>query len=187
VRARDVQPSADVQLIVKRVQYVIEGVTGDQLRAQIEELGPTDRENREGGSFAGYARTHFAWDVDESAPLGLKRERCMIESVDIYLDLWITLPRWEPPGSASGALVAEWGRYLDRLRFHELGHKEIALRLAKEAARVTKGMIGTCGVIDETADERIARILTREERLQKAYDRSTRHGATQGAYLNTSV
>jgi predicted secreted Zn-dependent protease len=187
VRARDVQPSADVQLTVNRVQYVIEGVTADQLRAQIEELGPTDQENREGGAFAGYAQTHFAWDVDESAPLGLKRERCMIESVHVYLDVWITLPRWQPPGSAPRALVAEWGRYLDRLRFHELGHKEIALRLAKEAARETRGMMGPCGVIDETADERIARILAREEPLQKAYDRSTRHGATQGAYLSTSV
>jgi predicted secreted Zn-dependent protease len=173
-------------VIVNRVRYQIEGTRADQLVAQIEELGPTDPENQ-GGSFAGYARAHFAWDVDESVPLGAKRERCLIESVEIYLDVWITLPRWEPPASAPLALVEEWGRYVDRLRVHELGHKEIALRLANEAARTTKGLVGPCGVVEETADERIARVLAREEALQRSYDRSTRHGVTQGAYLDTSV
>jgi predicted secreted Zn-dependent protease len=186
VRARDIQPSGDVQVIDQRVRYEIAGITADQLAAQIKQLGPTDPENR-GGSFTGYARTRFAWDVDESVALGAKRERCMIESVDIYLDVWITLPRWEPPASASQALIAEWGRYLERLRIHELGHKEIARRLAKEAARATKGLIGPCGVVHERADERIEKILGREDALQEAYDRSTRHGATQGAYLTLSV
>jgi predicted secreted Zn-dependent protease len=186
VRARDIEPRADVQVVDSRIRYDIEGSTADQLAAQIKELGPTDPENQ-GGSFAGYARTRFAWDVDESVPLGAKGQRCMIESVDVYVDVWITLPRWEPPGSASSALIAEWSRYVDRLRVHELGHKDIAVRLAKEAARATRGLLGPCGVVEETAGERIERILDREERLQRSYDRSTRHGATQGAYLNTSV
>src|SRR5688572_2007185 len=47
-RARDIQPDADVQVIVKRVQYQIEGIFADQLVAQIKELGPTDPENRGG-------------------------------------------------------------------------------------------------------------------------------------------
>jgi predicted secreted Zn-dependent protease len=186
VRARDIQPRADVHVVDERIRYEIEGITADQLAAQVKELGPTDPENQ-GGSFAGYARTRFTWDVDESVPLGAKRERCMIESVDIYLDVWITLPRWEPPTSAPQALVAEWGRYLERLRFHELGHTEIALRQANEAARATKGLIGPCGEVHEKADERIARILAREKALQRSYDRSTRHGVTQGAYLTLSA
>jgi predicted secreted Zn-dependent protease len=186
VRARDIQPDAVVQVIDNRVRYEIEGITADELAAQIKALGPTDPENP-GGSFAGYSRTRFAWDVDESVPLGADRERCLIESVDIYLDVWITLPRWEPPGPASQTLIAEWDRYLERLRVHEVGHKEIAVRLANEAARVTKGLIGPCGVVHGTADDRIAKIVASEDGLQRAYDRSTRHGITQGAYLNLSV
>lgn len=186
VRASDVKPRAEVDLIVRFDHYEIEGFTASQLLAQMEELGPTNP-RYPGRSFAAEAHWQFDWDVDESRSLGVRRERCMIESTDIFLDVTITMPRWNRPGSASQALIAEWDRFLGRLRFHELGHKQIALRAAREAARATNGLVGPCGVVGERAELRIERVLAGVRALQESYDRVTRHGLTQGTHFNTSV
>jgi predicted secreted Zn-dependent protease len=73
--------------------------------------------------------------------------------------------------------MVRWGPFIEGLRVHEAGHVRIENEHLKD---VLAAIIGSkCDETKATMDAVTARIAI----IQKAYDRETRDGETQGAVL----
>jgi len=104
--------------------------------------------------------------------------------VDIVLRLRIRLPRWTGRGwrNASDAAKAEWQRMLGCLRTHENGHAKIARRwayilqrrLLNQTEENVPGTYEAVKVDHKAADDKYCLV-------------TTKHGKTQGVYLNTTI
>jgi len=111
-----------------------------------------------------------------------------IESLDnsrpnaprVNVGIGVTLPKLSDHSKLSAAAKAEWNRFLERLKAHEQGHIDL---VRKHLGGLAESMPGS------RRQQRDA-FRSAERELKKAsaaYDKQTRHGATQGALLDTSI
>jgi len=105
------------------------------------------------GGFAAYTRWHVSWTSD----------------CKVALKITYTLPRLKNRNQVSLPLRRRWDRMLDNLRFHEAGHAENGISAAREI------LATGC----QTPDIVTKKWMERD----KAYDKATDHGKTQGAVL----
>ena len=169
-----VEPLADPNLeyhVVER-SYPVRGNTIRELAAQA---------NQAQDGWAAYAdwRTtwHFGW-LDSGAS-------CDVTGGEVALRVRITYPEWRPPTGANPGVVRRWGRFMDDLTIHELGHVTIALQGADAIDELLDGGItaATCAEVGRAADAAATRLHDRFERVNRRYDESTDHGVAQGTGL----
>lgn len=139
----------------------------------------TVREN--GRTFMGYTWSNWNWNIKWRKSGGL----CRVTRADITIDTTMTLPRWANMDRASVKARDEWMRYINALEGHEEGHVEINLAamddlkrglLALEPRRSCKALLSAGRVLSDANTDAVGR-------RHVEYDRTTRHGATQGAKL----
>ncbi|MDB4890522.1 MAG: putative secreted Zn-dependent protease [Gemmatimonadetes bacterium] len=106
---------------------------------------------------------------------------CTLTSVTVRMRSDVTLPRWTPPTDTAPGLVTQWNQFIDALEKHEVGHKDIAARGAKEILHKLQTLTAPCATIGNEAQRVATEIVTRMREEQVAYDTETRHGVTQGA------
>lgn len=107
---------------------------------------------------------------------------CRVRNTDVRLQTTITLPRWNPAGTAPAALVAQWDAFLRALSIHEAGHAELGSEAARSVRRELERVTApTCASMNSRAQEAVDRVLQEFRARNRLYDERTRHGATQGA------
>lgn len=131
-----------------------------------------------GQRFAGSYKWNMAWRYQTHA----RNAICYMSQATVAIDATITLPQWSAPHDANPALVDDWNRYTSALTTHETGHRELVLAGAKRMQRALLDVSPQpCGSM-QTAAKRAAQAQMEEIRNEDVqYDRTTRHGATQGA------
>ena len=166
-----VTPHPELQVSEEIVTFRITGSTADELRAELERLGP--------GDF--HARTD--WSVSWSYPCAQAETGCGTGPVAVAVRVITTLPDWAPPVDAQSELIQQWGIYIAALRAHEDGHKAIGLEAGNQILQhlQTLAAYPSCDDLEHAADEIGRRVTDEARRRETAYDRATRHGATQGA------
>ncbi|MEO7455270.1 MAG: DUF922 domain-containing protein, partial [Gemmatimonadaceae bacterium] len=102
--------------------YDIQGSTAQQLVAEMRRLGP------QGGRYFGEAQSPLRWSW-RAKNNGVD---CTLNAVSVRMRSDLTLPRWTAPKDAAPTLVAQWKDFIGSLETHEVGHKEIAARGAKD-------------------------------------------------------
>lgn len=109
--------------------------------------------------------------------------KCRFTSASVLVELKYTYPRWLRSQSVSPSLVSAWRHYLKVLHKHENGHGAIAIRVGGEVLSSIRMLAPrrSCQKLAAAADQMGANGIERTNRLQKAYDDRTDHGATQGA------
>lgn len=114
-----------------------------------------------------------------------KLELCRMDSVELEGKIICTYPKWDPPAGASEQDINKWNTFMEKVRFHEQGHIDIAKKsLNSFYAQLQE--ISTKPTCDEIREE-VVRIG--HEMIEKAtkedldYDFQTQHGETQGAVL----
>ncbi|MDX1439009.1 MAG: DUF922 domain-containing protein, partial [Rubricoccaceae bacterium] len=107
---------------------------------------------------------------------------CSLRDIQVYLEVTITLPLWEPMSGTPFDVERAWRSFDRALRRHELGHKQLAMQ---EAEMIRRSLVGlrtsSCDTIDEEARAISGRIRQTYQNLHHDYDRQTDHGRTQGA------
>jgi predicted secreted Zn-dependent protease len=138
------------------VYYKIRGATANELRAQMDQLGPVDR-------FGHRHDMDTQWEVNWNYPF--------------------TFPTWEPPPGASAELVDQWNSYLKLGQIHEDGHKEVALEASREILQAFQATPAqsSCDLLEQEVDQKGQALLEQFRQKEIAYDETTDHGATQGA------
>lgn len=158
--------------------YDVEGDDIHALRRALAERGPV---GDDGVRYHGYTR----WQVGWSYRLAHRGPRCVLQSHAIRVEGRMTLPRWEPPPGAAEGLVREWEAYSAALREHEDGHYAIGTAAAAGSRRRLGELRGTvgCEALEQAIGETAEAVLDEFRARERAYDRDTGHGASQGARL----
>lgn len=149
---------------------------GSSLRQRL--LVSTDYAGRE-KRFTGQTDWHIEWRPCFEVESG----RCRIGGVASTVNVTYTLPKWVDRDAAPPHLRERWRRYIDGLATHEKGHGEIAREVAWqiEAALVGRVSSGGCELLNAESVPVVEEVMNRGEAMQRAYDRRTEHGGTQGA------
>lgn len=151
--------------------YDIKGSTAPQLVAEMRKLGPQD------GRYFGETHSPLRWTW-RTRNNGVN---CTLTAVSVRMRSDVTLPRWTPPKDTLPGLATQWNQFIAALETHEVGHKNIAARGAKDILHKLQTLSAPCASMSNEANRMTADIVTRMRAEQVAYDAETRHGATQGA------
>jgi predicted secreted Zn-dependent protease len=149
------------------IYYDITGSTEDELRAQLNTLGPVGYDG-----YKGDATTE--WFIRWNWP-GYGTSTCDLGAADISHDIKVVFPRWSPNADASPDLIAKWAAYTKVLAEHEKGHVDSVLENFPAIVDAIKG--ATCETADSVGNE----FLKELRQFDVEYDAETQHGATQGA------
>ncbi len=170
------QSPAEPAVKVDTRHYDIHGDSAAELRQQMSRLGPPDRDGRR---YDAYTKWYVAWHFTYREVGG----SCRIERVTTSVDVTYTLPRWRAPRTATPELRAHWDRYLAALQAHEHGHRDFGVHSAREVEQQLQSLPahGSCRELEAAANAAGHRVLDKFRARELAYDRDTRHGATQGA------
>jgi predicted secreted Zn-dependent protease len=164
--------------IVSHEQYYdIDGASAGALLDQIHRLGPRDWSGRTANALT-------IWSIESSFAEAPSAAGCALRSIQVTLELTLTLPRWTPPSTAAPRLLESWRSYLQHLKLHEAGHRAIAERNARALAAALAGLRApTCEELRVTASNTTERILADGRATNRAYDVETKNGQTQGVVL----
>jgi len=154
--------------------YDVHGRTARELLAQLRELGP----KTSSGSFFAETRSPMRWTWRTKADGG---GRCTLTQVQVLVHSEMTMPRWVPPADTEPGVYTAWQKAMAALQTHEIGHKDISARAAREILQRLNSVSTFCTGLGDEVKRMTDAIIARERSEQSAYDAETRHGATQGA------
>jgi predicted secreted Zn-dependent protease len=157
--------------------YAVHVQPGETLRQALSGATPI-REN--GKRFHGYTRWNvrwsFRWWREASGS-------CRITEVTTRLTTEVQLPELR---SATAAQRAVFERYERALSRHEEGHVQFGRDAAQAIDRGIAALpeAADCATLEREANALGHRLLREHAQREKDYDRSTGHGASQGARLD---
>jgi len=153
---------------VTMVYYEITGSTANELRKEMNKLGPVNPED--GLRYDARTDWHISWTWP-----GYGKSKCDLSHADVNYDIKVTAPFWNPKVGIDSALVDRWNNYMTALALHEQGHVDITVDHYLKVKDAIQG--ATCGTAEQAAQEIIEEIRS----LQAEYDGQTKHGNLQGA------
>jgi predicted secreted Zn-dependent protease len=170
-----VSAGQEPEVSIDYVYYKIKGTTANELRTQMDQLGPVDR-------FGQRHDMDTKWDIQWSYPYSQEEGECTTGSIEIRTTITFTFPTWEPSPDTSTELVDQWNGYLNLGQVHEDGHKEIALEAGREILRTLQAASAhtSCDLLEQEMDQKGQALLEQFRQKEIAYDETTDHGATQG-------
>ena len=173
-------PSSELHLDRTEAFYT---VTGSSTRALLDDLvrhGPRIGSERHFGRTSWTARWNFTYE--EPAGGATPAHPCRMHRVDVYMDVEVTLPRWEVPSSASPTLQRNWQSFADALAFHEREHQESTISAGRRVVRALEDLQApSCAALKEKANTTARTIIEEARAYNRRYDERTGHGRTQGA------
>lgn len=147
--------------------YNIQGLTENDLRQQMNTLGPTDSYGRHDA--------YTKWDITWMKPCnGLP---------SVKVNIVFTYPNWLKPDNPDSNLDSKWTRYIEALKNHESGHQDIATRATQEIMDTlyTLPISNNCVEHNQQVINLGNEIIDKYKQQEVQYDTSTNHGRTQGA------
>ena len=132
-------------------------------------------------SLVGLTTWHIEWRFNLTPTPG----GCRCSSFTTRTAITNTLPRWLPPTNAPPELRIGWARFATALAQHEAGHSRLALAAVAEMHKQIKALSEDldCDALRKKINQVAQRTVDDFRRRDQEYDRSTNHGATQGASL----
>ncbi len=153
--------------------YQIYGSTEADLRSQMTDCGP-----KEGGSYDAYTAYYVNWNYN----LKPGTNDCALQDVVVGVKVDFYYPKWDATGDYQAGLKEKWQTYMRALDVHENGHKQNMVDGAQEIFQTLSNFSAlNCQTAKTQADEKAYGILDNSITKDKAYDKETSHGATQGA------
>jgi predicted secreted Zn-dependent protease len=188
--------------------YTVAGKTLDDINKDIQKKGPQDP--NEGKRYSGSCLGELVLDIkgsdfkfattDGSDPIEVT---ATLKGGTLTCNTTTTIPKLASDKDLSDDAKKEWKRFISKVQVHEDGHADSYLKLAKTISDDLNTMSGKGTAKDERSAQaaaakdltsQIAKKLSGSNSLSqqikddaKAYDAKTKHGATQGAVLDTSI
>lgn len=153
--------------------YDVTGRTARELVAQLRALGPKTST----GAYWAETRSPMRWTW-RSKPTG--GGFCELTSVQVFVRSEMTMPRWIPPADTEPGLYDAWKRSMAALQTHEIGHKDISARAARQVLQQLNAVHSYCDGLSAEIKRLTDGIMARTAAEQAQYDLTTRHGLTQG-------
>ena len=162
------------QITEIRNVYAVEGNSANILMNAMEAKGP--------GEFWALTSWHINWRYNYNNGGG----NCRMTSLEVELDLEITMPYWPGYYQSSACMQRNWDRMLDRLASHEENHAQLARRFAAEMYRALGDFSqASCNGFEQGANQLGHDYLNRLDQINQAYDKETSHGLFEGVELKS--
>lgn len=157
--------------------YPITGISASELRSQMSQRGPIDQ--HEGRRYD----AHTEWVVRWSYRYTQARNLCRVRSATTKVAVTFTMPQWKAPFNAERSLIADWNAYLASLQLHEEGHKRNGVDAGQDVVQALNQLPAypSCKALEGAIQSTAQTIIKQYNQKDLAYDRTTRHGYTQGA------
>ncbi len=129
------------------------------------------------------------WDLNSSFEMLSTPAGCSLANSQVYLNTTIHLPQLADPDQVSEGVRSEWTRFSNALKTHEMMHAKNAYRAASTLLNKINNLTTSvkCDrariIIQDGTDALIQRITDFDRDL----DHETKHGRTQGAFLNLEI
>ena len=173
-------PASELHVNRTETFYDVTGRTARALLHDLTRRGPRIGSRRHFGRTAWTARWHIKYEAPAG---GASREApCRMRRADVFLNVDVTLPRWEAPSDASPSLRRDWNSFTDALAFHEREHEESIISAGRRVVRALDGLEApSCPALEKKAEAEARAIIERARDYNRRYDERTGHGETQGA------
>lgn len=161
--------------------YLIRGRTAEALLSEMVAKGPPAT-FEPGKRYFARAEYSVGWQYQ----IAQNPSGCAITEFDVSVDTTYTYPFWEDRDKASAKLNGYWDYFLTRLEIHERGHGDLALETGVEVAKALKALTPqpTCEALKSEITASAKEAMKNGDKKQRAYDRETNHGETQGAWFD---
>ncbi len=156
--------------------YLVSGTTADEIRSDLDMKTPV-REN--GTSYDAHTEWFVKWNFQWSESNGL----CKITKIKTRVDVQYILPKLKTSKTLPKPLKQKWETYMKALSDHENGHRDIGVRAANEIEKEIGSMVPrrSCRQLETDANDSGDKIIGKFRRLEKEFDRKSRHGMNDGA------
>lgn len=163
---------------IEYIYHPIAGSTGNELRAQMDQLGRTDESGHHWDAYT-------EWYVNWSYPYSTLNNNCTTGPIKVQVEITFTFPQWSAPENATQDLIDKWNAYLNALQLHEDGHRQIATQAGYEILRAINALPAypSCAELEQAADTTGEDILEQYRQQEAIYDQNTEHGVTQGVHF----
>lgn len=160
------------------VPYEVIGATISEIQRSMASASP----NREGGTYFAGATV---WDLDATYDLVPAKPGCIFGQAEVDLTIRVHLPVLVSPATPEAVRI-EWARFKRALIAHEALHQQNAYRAATELISKLSNVRTEldCETARAVADRATKALVDKISAYDEVLDRRTRHGATQGVYLN---
>jgi predicted secreted Zn-dependent protease len=165
------------KITVTKTYYTVKGNTADQVRRYMNQVGPFVEKSQR--RFDGYTHWQIHWQYWYTRG----DNTCRISKATVNTDVKITLPKWQPARKASPALRDRWQAYINALTIHEEGHQQNGVSASGEILSTLQAFptYSSCEQLSQAANAASNRLIQKYAQRDAEYDRSTGHGARQGA------
>lgn len=148
--------------------YPVSGSDVPAIRASLDAHGLLDGQDGTPVEAVTHWRFTWRWPGTAAGP-------CRLAAAIVRFSATVTLPRLVGLDTLPPNVAANWRRYRASLEAHEANHVRYAYAHRAEVLAAIRG--ATCATAD-AAGQAVLRALIDHDR---AYDRDTRHGASEGA------
>lgn len=161
--------------------YTIFGVTGPELRKQIQACAPRQSNGDTVAEFTAQTGYYLNWQYDYAMRGdGL----CVVTNPRVGLHVAMILPDWQPAANADASLTTRWRAFIENLTTHENGHVDLDREYARQMfADLQNFPASSCDTIQQSVNAIMQNSIVRLNIANDQYDASTNHGATQGAVI----
>lgn len=178
LRQKSQEALRTVRLVENYDFYDIEGSSIAELKQQM----------KQGGTKWSDGKVYAAlttWDIRYHYETVEKAGKFSLKSIVTDISVVYHLPNWTTVAVAAPELAGQWELYMEHLREHEYGHKDISVKAAEEInqALAELGSFSSKEQLEKEAKRLANAKFTRLKELQIAYDDETDHGIQQGALL----
>ena len=169
---------SQVQVKEKFDYYEIDGSTTDELRAQMKRNGTAWNDGKVYAALT-------TWDIHYHYDITPTNGGYVLSAINTTVDVVIHLPKLVPSAKTPVQLISTWNSYLQHLKTHEFGHRDIAIGIGKDIYQslAALGSSTSKSELDREAQDLVKAKFKRLKEDQIAYDQETRHGKEQGAVL----
>lgn len=155
---------------VRVVYYDVAGTDEASISASFHAVAPKRPDGRTAWGMTEYDNRYSSDQITRGS-------QCRITHAKVEIYSTVHLPRLIDEAQVPERLMVQWRSFMKGLAVHEAGHVRIQ---NAHLADVETALIGSrCETAKVTLDAASGRIAA----LQKAYDRQTENGVTQGAIL----
>lgn len=160
---------AGVKVKVSKTYYPVSGRSGESLNAAMLRGGGARIRLTDA-----VAATETKMDFSEPK-IGVNGSKCVIEDVDVILDIRYTFPKWTDRAKAPKAVQQRWDAFYRELVRHEEEHGRIAKRGAEAFERELRKLSGNvsfgCRDFGLFARQRLDTVIRQTAAAQQAFDR----------------
>lgn len=129
------------------------------------------------------------WKINFNYKTKKENNRCKIDSLNIQLDVIITLPKIAKKHKVSYNTKSSFKKFYKNLYKHEKKHKKYALEAVKESEKkiLSVGSEKSCKKLKNKINIAFKKVIEKYKKKNRLFDKRTDHGHTQGADIRKYI